>query len=273
VNAMLSQAFFLSGRLGEALNAGEVALVAIAEQGGFHNKVTLDLNPNQILGFDVEHWIKCLRTRILVRLGRFREADKRLAEVFQAEPERVAAVVQFIPHFAMVEMAWGQGRPELARPHAAKIAELAELSGTPYLRVAAIASDGLAKASGGDFEAGAHQLREAVDFARSARAGLEFEARMLADLSEALFRAGHLDQALRAADEAVLVARRRTDRIAELHATLLRALSIAASDDASPSHDELDGLVNHAQNLLSVSGAAFFQPKLVQLRSHLDRRG
>src|SRR5579871_510077 len=68
VNAMLSQAFFMSGRLNEALDAGDVALTTIAEQSGFHGNVTLGLNPNQILGFDVEHWIKCLRTRILVSL-------------------------------------------------------------------------------------------------------------------------------------------------------------------------------------------------------------
>ena len=56
VNAMLSQAFFMAGRLNEALDTGAVALAAIAEQGGFETNVTLGLNANQILGFDVEHW-------------------------------------------------------------------------------------------------------------------------------------------------------------------------------------------------------------------------
>lgn len=270
VNAMLSQAFFLSGRLGEALDAGQLALAAIAEQGGFHNNVTLGLNPNQILGFDVEHWIKCLGTRILVRQGRFAEAEQQIAEVLRAEPERSAAVVQFIPHFSMVEMAWSRGRPELARPHAARIADLAEQSGTPYLRVAAIASAGLASAAAGDFKMAVPQLRQAIDFARSARAGLEFEARMLADLAEALYRAADFDAALQTADEAFLVARRRTDRIAELHAIVLRGLIICAL--GSTSHDELDGLVSEAQNLLKVSGAAYFEPQLDQLRLHLERR-
>ncbi|QPF83482.1 AAA family ATPase [Bradyrhizobium genosp. L] len=270
VNAMLSQAFFLSGRLGEALDAGQVALATIAEQGGFDNNVTLGLNPNQILGFDVEHWIKCLSTRILVRLGRFDEAEQRIAEVLRAEPERFAAVVQFIPHFAMVEMAWRRSRPELAKPHAARIAELAEQSGTPYLRVAAVASAGLASAAAGDFRVAAPQLREAIDFARSARAGLEFEARMLADLTEALYLAADFDAALQSADEALTVARRRTDRVAELHATVLRGLIVCALGNTS--HDELDALVSAAQNLLDVSGAAYFEPQLDQLRLHLERR-
>ena len=271
VNAMLSQAFFLSGRLNEALNAGEVALAAIAEQSGFDSNVTLGLNPNQILGFDVEHWIKCLRTRILVRLGRFREAEQRLSEVLQAVPERMVSVVQFIPHFASVEMAWGVGNPRLARPHAAKVAELAEQSGTPYLRVAALASAGLAKATAGEFMAGAQQLREAIDFARSARAGLEFEARMLADFADVLYRARDLNAALEAADEAIAVARRRTDRIAELHATLLRGLILAAAGDGQYV-EEISELIHRAEELLSVSGAAFFEPRLLQLRSHLERR-
>lgn len=269
VNAMLSQALFMSGRFNEALEAGDVALTTIAEQGGFHSSVTLGLNPNQILGFDVEHWVKCLRTRILVGLGRFDEAERRIAEILQAEPERVVAVVQFIPHFASVELAWGEGRPELATPHAARIAELAELSGTPYLRVAAIASAGMAKAVAGDLDGGAHHLREAIDFARSARAGLESEARMLADFADVLLRAGKFDQAVEAADEALVVARRRTDRAAELHATLLLGLAIPASDETY--RDKLDALVGQAQNLAVISGARFFEPQLVQLQSRLER--
>jgi class 3 adenylate cyclase/tetratricopeptide (TPR) repeat protein len=272
VNAMLSQAFFMSGRLHEALNAGEVALSTISEQGGFDNSVTLGLNPNQILGFDVEHWVKCLRTRILVRLGRFDEAERRLAEVLQSVPERVASVVQFIPHFASVEMAWGLGKPALARPHAAVVAELAKQSGMPYLQVAAIACAGLTKATAGEFTAGASDLLEAIDFARGARAGLEFEARMLADRADALYRAGDLDAAREAADEAIAVARRRTDRIAELHATLLRGLILAAVGDTH-NEEEVSGLIKNAETLLNVTGAAFFEPRLVQLRSYLERHG
>ncbi len=180
VNAMLSQAYFMSGRLNEALDAGDVALAAITEQGGFDKNVTLGLNPNEIMGFDVEHWVKCLKVRILVRLGRFGEAEQRLEGVLQAVPERGAAVVQFIPHFASVEMAWGLGKPELARPHAAKVAELADLSGMPYLRVAAMVCAALANATAGEFNEAASEFREAIAFARRARAGLEFEGRSIA---------------------------------------------------------------------------------------------
>jgi len=140
------------------------------------------------------------------------------------------------------------------------------------LRVAAIASAGLARATAGEFAAAAELLREAIDFARSARAGLEFEARMLADLADALYRAGDLDAASVAVDEAVAVARRRTDRIAELHATLLRGLVLADAGDAK-NDKEVGELISHAEELLNVSGAAIFEPRLKQLRSRLERSG
>jgi adenylate cyclase len=140
------------------------------------------------------------------------------------------------------------------------------------LRVAASASAGLAKAAAGEFAAGAALLSEAIDFARSARAGLEFEARMLADLADARYRAGDRDAASAAADEAVAVARRRTDRIAELHATLLRGLVLADADDAE-NDKEVGELILRAEELLNVSGAAFFEPRLTQLRSRLEQRG
>jgi tetratricopeptide (TPR) repeat protein len=269
VNAMLSQAYFMSGRLNEALDAGDVALAAISEQGGFDKNVTLGLNPNQIMGFDVEHWVKCLKVRILVRLGRFGEAEQRLQGVLQAVPERVAAVVQFIPHFASVEMAWGLGKPELAQPHAAKVAELADLSGMPYLRVAAMVCAALANATAGEFNEAASEFREAIAFARRASAGLEFEGRMLADLADVLYRAGDFNVALEACDEAIAVSRRRTDRLAELHATVVRGLTLAAADDARGA-EEVRQLIFRADELLNVSGAAFFSPRLEKLRLQLE---
>lgn len=271
VNAMLSQAFFMSGRLLEALNAADVTLAAIAEQAGFDKNVTLGLNPNQILGFDVEHWVKCLKARILVRLGRFREAEQRLKQLMQANPERVAAVVQFIPHFAAVEMAWGLGKPEMARAHAAKVAELAELSGMPYLRVAAMVCDALAHATAGELNEAASELREAIAFARHARAGLEFEGRMLADFADVLYRAGDLNVGLEACDEAIAVSRRRTDRLAELHATVVRGLILAAAGDVRNA-DEIDQIILRADELLNASGAAFFAPQLEKLRLQLETR-
>ena len=108
----------------------------------------------------------------------------------------------------------GLGDPDMAHLHAAKVADLAEQSAMPYLRVRAMACAGLAKAAG-DFVAAAQDLREAIDFGRRIRVGIEYEGRMLADFADLLYRAGDLDAALEATEEAIAVARRRTDRVAE----------------------------------------------------------
>jgi tetratricopeptide (TPR) repeat protein len=270
--AVLSQALFMAGRLNEALEAGAVALLAIAEQGGFESSVILGgLNANQLVGFDVEHWMKCFRTRILVRLGRFDEARERLADVLQNPPENAAPVVQFIAYQSFVEMAWGMGDPDMARRHAAKVAELAEQSAMPYLRVRAMACAGLAKATAGEFEAGARDLRTAIDFGRGAKAGIEYEGRMLADFADVLHRAGDLDTALEVAKEADAVARRRTDRVAECHAALVQGTILAdagGSDDA-----EAQRQLARADQLLRISGAAFFEPQLSRLRLRLAQNG
>ncbi|HEY4985009.1 MAG TPA: AAA family ATPase [Bradyrhizobium sp.] len=271
VNAILSQALFMAGRLNEALDAGNVALSAISEQGGFESSVILGLNANQLLGFDVVYWIKCFRTRILVRLGRFGEAEEWLADVLQNRPENAAPVVQFIAHQSSVEMAWGTGNPDMAHQHAAKVAELAEQSAMPYLRVRAMACAGLAKATAANFAAGARDLRAAIDFGRGAKAGIEYEGRMLADFADVLYRAGDRDAALKVAKEAEAVARRRTDRVAECHAALMLATILAAT--GGKEDPEARRLLARADQLLGISGAAFFAPQLSRLRLHLEQNG
>jgi hypothetical protein len=80
-----------------------------------------------------------------------------------------------------------------------------------------------------------------------------------------LYRAGDLEVALEACDEAIAVSRRRTDRLAELHATVVRGLILAAAGDVQ-SAEEIRQLIVRADELLNVSGAAFFAPRLEKLR-------
>jgi len=267
LQAGLSQALFMAGRLQDALDAGAVALSVIHEQGGLETSPIIGgLNANQLMGFDVEYWMKCFRTRILVWLGSFDEARARIAELLPIE--RMTPVVQFIPHAALVEMAWALGDQNLARRHAAKVAELAEQSAMPYLRVRAMACAGLAKATVGDFADCARDLREAIDLGRRARAGIEYEGRMLADFANLLHRGGDLDAALKVAKEADAVATLRNDRVAECHAALLQGTILAA---AGTDDTEARRLLDRADQLLRISGAGFFEPQLARLRLHLER--
>jgi class 3 adenylate cyclase/tetratricopeptide (TPR) repeat protein len=269
VNAMLSQAFFMSGRAGEALAAAETALVAITRQSGFDSDVTPGLNPNQIMGFDVEYWIKCLKARSLVQLGRFPEANAQISELLQVDAVQMSPVVRFIPHFASVELAWALGDDELLRLHTERVAEIAEQSGTPYIRVLALCCSSLADAVGGDLAGAIEKLQGSIGFARQARAGLEFEARMLALQGDLLYRASRLDEALEIARQAIDVGQCRTDRIAELHGSLLLGL-VRASNSVHADDSEAREMLTKSERLLDVSAAGLYRPLLVELRSLLE---
>ena len=95
---------------------------------------------------------------------------------------------------------------------------------------------------------------------------------MLADLADTLYCSGDLGTALAVTEEAIAVARRRTDRIAECHASLVRGMTLTVGDGGSDD-GEANRLLEHAEQLLNVSGAAFYTPRLAQLRSHLERQG
>jgi class 3 adenylate cyclase/tetratricopeptide (TPR) repeat protein len=269
VNAMLAQAFFMSGRLNESLNAAEIARAAIAEQSGFDSDVTLGLNPNQILGFDVEYWIKCLKARTLVQLGRFAEADAQVSELLQADPAQMAPVVRFIPHFASVELAWALGDEDLLCRHTAEVTKIAEQSDMPYIRIVAHWCSGLADAIAGDLATGIDRLRDTIDFARRARAGLEFEARMLAAYADLLYRGARHSEALDVARQAVDVGQRRTDRIAELQGSLLCGL-IRAANSTLADEGEAREMLAQSERLLGVSAAGLYRSLLTELRSSLE---
>lgn len=268
LNGMLCQAYCFAGRLGEALAANDAALAEIGGDSDFEGQIVLGLNLRQVMGFDVVYWIKCLRARIFVLMGRFAEAQDWIDRMLRPEAGDVDAVVRFIPHFASVEMAWYRGDSEAAARHAAQVFKLAEQAAMPYLRVCAGHCAGMAKSAAGDFLGAAHAFDEALNLARHAKAGLEFEAKILADLADALYRAGEVERAAAAAAEAGYIARRRTARLAECHAAIIRAAALIRTGDATR-RDEARGLFSRAATLIRESGASVFEPLLAAERSRL----
>jgi hypothetical protein len=91
--------------------------------------------------------------------------------------------------------------------------QLAEKSGNPYLLVYGRGYVGLAQAMRGEYAAAAATLSEALAYARRRNAGLENEARLLADLAYVQMRAGLADRAWATAEEAAAVARRRGAKV------------------------------------------------------------
>jgi adenylate cyclase len=159
-------------------------------------------------------------------------------------------------HVTYVDLACARGEVGLAERHAARALRLADESGSPYVRVYAQASRGLAHTVAGRLDDAIDDLGEALSFARERRAGLEVEARILADLAHAHHLRGDLDDAWRVATEAIDVATRRCARVPECLAHAVRAGVRTAQDDL----DGAAAAVERAQALLHETGAAIYEP-------------
>ena len=178
----------------------------------------------------------------------------------------------FIPHFASVEMACQRQEPDIARYHAEQVTALATQLAIPYLRVAAQACSGLAKSASRDFEGSVIVYQEGLSYARKVRAGLDFEARLLADLADAYFRAGHYAKAADVAAEAIDVARRRTYRVSECHACVIRAAALMKQAN-SHFKGEVAGLIARAQTLVQLTGASRFGLLITEIEAASQSSG
>lgn len=263
-NAQLCQAYLLAGYLRESLVANDTAVAADIEQSGAESDVVFGLNASQIFGFDVGQWLRCMRTRALVLIGQFDAAEASLATALRADRSKVIPVVQYHAHLAAVEMAFHRGDGSMARLHTKEIEGYASRSGMAYLFTAARLCRALVGTTEGDFASASSDLHEALATARKSKTGLEIEARLLAYLAHVLDLAGEKARAAQVASEAIDVALRRTDRVAELQAHIVAA-DLALADGAISS-GRRDVHLEKAKALLDVTGAEIFAPRLRGLK-------
>jgi class 3 adenylate cyclase/tetratricopeptide (TPR) repeat protein len=214
LKAVLSHALWLSGRMREALEMNVEATNRAHEIGKFDR---------QTLGFDIEVWLTVLRGRTLVMLDRKEEARPFLDRILELEGSQVDPVHQVMPSMAYVDLAWAQGNIGLAQEHADRAFSIAIRIGNPYLRVYAQACRGLSHIVAGRFTSAIEDLSDALSFARSRKAGLENEPRILADLANAYRLNGDSAAALSTVDQAIRVATERHARVPECLARIVRA--------------------------------------------------
>jgi adenylate cyclase len=232
LKALLAQAIRLAGHLDEALEAIIEATSRVHEISVFDR---------QLMGFEFERWLAVMRGQILVLLGRPDEARPHLANV------------------AYVDLAWGANDRDLAERHAARAMSMAVYS--PYVRVNALACRGLSHMISGRFEAAADDLEKALSFARLQRAGLEGEARILADLANAYRLIGDPDRARRTAAEAIEVAGARAARVPELLARIVHTELLLLADGAEQAALELP----RVRALMEETGARLYEPLMHDL--------
>jgi predicted ATPase/class 3 adenylate cyclase len=250
LKAVLCHALRLSGKMSEALELNVEAL------NRAHEIVKFD---RQTLGFDINTWLIAMRGQTLVMLGRGDEARPYLETVMK-EPEETTDPIHFaIPSLAYVDLAWSKSDPSIAQLHAARAFSFAAKSGNAYLRVYAQASRGLAHLVSGHYSAAIDDLTTALRFARSRKAGLENEARILADLANAYLLKGDRTNALNFADEAIAVASSRHTRIPACLAHIVRAEIVGAGSERQI---KAESDLKRARELIEETGAAIYQPLL-----------
>jgi len=250
---VLCHALRLSGRMIDALDANTEALDRVGEIGKFDR---------QMLGFDVEPWLIAMRGQTLVMLSRGEEARDYLDRVIAMDATRVDVIHRVIPSLAYVDLAWALGDVQLAERHAERAYVMAVRSGIPYLRVYAQASRGLSHIAAGRPDEAVRDLVEALGFARRRKAGLENEARILADLANVYRLNGERGSAVSAAEEAIEIATVRHARVPECLARVVNAECLLASE-SSAALAKATREVAQAEELMRKTGAEIYAP-LVQ---------
>src|SRR5262249_48590190 len=158
----------------------------------------------------------------------FSEAEACFQEMLRIEDRLFDPTLQFIPHLGYVDLAWCRGDADLAKKHAARVAEIADKSGTAYLRVYAFACAGTAQGLAGDYPGAARDFEEGLAFLGTARASLGYEPELFASLADCHLQLGRPDLAALAAKQAIDAARQRNTRLAECRASITCAAALVA---------------------------------------------
>jgi class 3 adenylate cyclase/tetratricopeptide (TPR) repeat protein len=249
LKAVLCHALRLSGHMLEALQ------INIEATDRAHEIVKFD---RQTLGFDINIWLTVMRGQTLVMLGRGEEARPFLDRIIQLDSSQVDALHYGIPSWAYVDLAWAEGNIGLAQEHADRAFSIAMKAGNPYLRVYAQALRGLSHIVAGRLTSAVEDLSDALSFARSRKAGLENEPRILADLANAYRLNGDIAIAFTTVDEAIKIATERHARIPECLARIVRAdllLRSASGEQKAEGRRELET----ARALMRETGAVLFE--------------
>jgi class 3 adenylate cyclase/tetratricopeptide (TPR) repeat protein len=261
LKGVLCHALRMSGFMAEALQMIIEATEKADKIGKFDR---------QMLGFDVEIWLTVMRGQTLLMLGRKDEARPFLDRIIQLEDGQIDTLHHVIPSWAYVDLAWVEGNVGLAQEHAERAYHLAIKSGNPYMRVYGQACRGLSHVVARRLTSAIQDFSDALSFARSRKAGLEAEPRILADLANAYRLNGDDTTALATADEAIKVATERNARIPECLARIVRADLLLRSPNeqhAAEGRRERD----HSKVLMQETGAMLFKHFINELE--VDRNG
>ena len=164
-------------------------------------------------------------------------------------------------HIMLVRLCELADAPEGAIEHARAGVEIAERAGGAFWRGNAYQSLAIAHVLRGEWREAIDAVERALSLSRRRDVGREGDPLSLAFLSRARLGSGDADAALRAADEAVALARDHGTKTQELYARHHRAQALLASAGAAATEAAVVELESALQ-LVEATGARAFEPRL-----------
>ena len=226
----------------------------------------LGLTVGQMVGFDVRYWMKCLQVKSLVMLGRFSEADERLARLFQAEQADAEPLHQGIPHFFAVELAWFRNDTLAATRHAN------QLRAWPPRRKTRTGSWSRVTARVWQPRPRETSWRP-TDFSdrrwmRPAAARRDWSSRPEYWHSKPTIECAPAirNAPVRLPRRRLAWRRRKADRLAECHASLVAAEACLARSGPQDAREALS-LLDRANALVDETGAKAYEPMMLRVRT------
>ena len=195
LNGLLCQACSRAGLFRDALGANDAGLAAVDTPGNANTGAVLGHSLEQRVGFNVAHWVRCLRAYPLVALGRLEEAELWLARLMQIEDDRIEPIIQLSrTSRGRTGLASRRvGRRQMARYRGCS---LRRTIGNPVCFQSSLPlSRHLASLVDGDFAA-PNTFPGRIRNRPPARRGLDYEARLLAWLAHTYVRAGDMARAI-----------------------------------------------------------------------------
>lgn len=199
----------------------------------------------RMLGFDPKYWLWALRARYLLLTDDPIGAEQQLDNLLESASENVDAVHRAVALGIRIDAASLDRDASRALDAADQLDEASATKKTsPYLSVLNKYFRGVALLAADDQVEARRELGAALKLARDSRAGLELEPLILANLAEASHEET-ITNRLELAEEARRLARRRSQRIAELFATssLIRLHAKANAPIREDLRSEFDRLV------------------------------
>jgi adenylate cyclase len=234
--AVQSHAVGQAGFLPRALALNEVALRHVDQ---------IEPADNRVLGFDPKYWLWALRARYLLQtddtIGAERQLEKLLGTSENVDPVHRAVALGICIDAASLDR-----DPSRAMDAAGKLDEAENAqSVSPYLSVLSKYFRGVALLAAKTPTESRLKLRAALDLSHRSRSGLELEPLILANLAEASCEE-NMQQALQLAEDARRLARRRSQRIAELFAnsSLIRLRVMETGRVPNDLQSEFDRLIH-----------------------------